>query len=512
VAKRAASAHPAHPPHVPMKVSPRAVVASHPRDTSPPVWETAEPPPGVAPTGFRLANDDQLQGLYGFAGASPFLASGGSGQGFYAFLGFPYLAALMQQSEYRRGVETLAREMTRKWIKLTYSGKTQNEQKLQQLEKALRKFKVREVFRRAAELDGGFGRAHIYIDTGVSIEDRELPLVLDKRVLRKGGLKAIRAVDPTWCYPAVYNSDDPLADDFYRPNIWYVLGKKVHATRLLPLIGREVPDLLKPAYSFGGVSLTQMAKPTVDNFTANRESVSRMLRSFSTMVLSTDMSAALNGGTGADLANRVAMYNNYRDNSGCFVVNAETATGNGVGEKLENVSAPLSGLDKLLDQSREQMAAIYGQPLVIMFGMTPGGLNATSEGEIRVWYDFVRAYQEHLFDAPLSRVLEAVQLHEFGGVDPDIGFEYEPLWQLDEAAQASVEKTKAETHDLYCNSIGAVGPDEVRESVAADESGPYAGLDLKGPAPGPPVDPMGAPDADGGEAEPEPADEQRDGT
>ena len=63
---------------------------------------------------------------------------------------------------------------------------------------------------------------------------------------------------PTWSYPGVYNSSDPLAEDFYKPHTWYVFGKEVHRSRFLTLLSREVPDMLKPAYSFGGISMSQL--------------------------------------------------------------------------------------------------------------------------------------------------------------------------------------------------------------------------------------------------------------
>ena len=36
------------------------------------------------------------------------------------------------------------------------------------------------------------------------------------------------------------------------------MGRQVHTSRILTFIGRPVPDLLKPAYSFGGLSLVQL--------------------------------------------------------------------------------------------------------------------------------------------------------------------------------------------------------------------------------------------------------------
>ena len=44
-----------------------------------------------------------------------------------------------------------------------------------------------------------------------------------------------------------------------------------------------------PAYAFGGLSMTQMMKPYVDNWLQTRQSVNDIIQNFSTSVLKTDM-------------------------------------------------------------------------------------------------------------------------------------------------------------------------------------------------------------------------------
>ena len=63
---------------------------------------------------------------------------------------------------------------------------------------------------------------------------------------------------------------------------WYVIaGKELHVSRFLTFVGREVPDMLKPAYSFGGLSIYQMLKPYVDNWLRTRQSVSDLVQKYS---------------------------------------------------------------------------------------------------------------------------------------------------------------------------------------------------------------------------------------
>ena len=111
-----------------------------------------------------------------------------------------------------------------------------------------------------------------------------------------------------------------------------------------------------------------------------------------------------------------------------------------------------------------------------LLGITPSGLNASSDGEIRVFYDSIRAAQEQMFQDPLQKVIDILQLHLFGDIDPNVGFVFNPLWQLDEAAQSSVRKTDADTDAVYVE-LGVLAPEEVRTRLADSEDSPYAGLD-----------------------------------
>jgi phage-related protein (TIGR01555 family) len=374
--------------------------------------------------------------------------------------------------------ETIAEELTRKWIKITTRGDDDKADKIAKLEDETHAFDLQRLFCRAAECDGLFGVSHLYVDTGDTDDVPELQTVLiaDRRKMKPGTLKAFRVVEPLWCYPNDYNSTDPLASNFYRPRTWFVQSKLLHSSRLITMASREVPDILKPAYMFGGLSLSQMAFPYVENWLRTRQSVADLLASFSVSGLKTNMDAILNGGDQSDLVRRAQLYNANRSNSGMMLIDKES-------EEFFNISTPLGGLDALQAQAQEQMASVAGIPLVKLLGITPSGLNASSDGEIRVFYDHIRAMQEKTFRPALERALALIQINTFGEIDPAITFEFEPLWQLDEAAMASVEKTKADTHAVYVD-IGAVGPDDVRQAVAMDHAGPYHGLDLDGPAPG----------------------------
>ena len=151
-------------------------------------------------------------------------------------------------------------------------------------------------------------------------------------------------------------------------------------------------------------------------------------------------------------------------------------------EALSNISAPLGTLDHLQAQSQEQMAAPARIPLIKWLGYTPSGLNASTSDDIRTFYDSIHGRQERVYDDILTKALKVIQLSEWGFIDDELYHEFNPLWQLDEAGQAAVRKTDADTASVLITGQ-MITPDEGRKAMASGQHGPWAGLEGDAPEP-----------------------------
>jgi uncharacterized protein len=436
------------------------------------------------------------------------------------FLGYPRLAQMTQRPEFRLFGEIMSEEMTRKWIdfrgtddestKEEDKPKDRNnddeesdqerkkqekgprsddrnkeiERKIVELRQFMDEIGARRVYKTLAAHDNYYGIGHLYLDLkGADMNNMRDPENStsigngrDKFTKAKLGvncLQGIRTIEPVWCYPTAYNSMNPLSPDFYDPQVWYVMGTEIHKTRLLPLIGRPVSDLLKPAYAFGGLSMTQMAQPYVDIWLRTRESVGEIIHAFSVMVLQTNMSTTTqpggSGGGGGDVVARMMLANMLRDNQGMMVIDKAT-------EDFKNISAPISGLDALQAQSQEHMFSVSRIPAVKFAGIQPLGLNATSEGELRAFNDTIHGQQEHLFRTNLTTLVDIAQISLWGKRDPDITFDFLPLQEETPKEKGEITKLEAETDQIRIDS-GVVSPEEVRAKVVADPESGFHGLD-----------------------------------
>jgi len=127
------------------------------------------------------------------------------------------------------------------------------------------------------------------------------------------------------------------------------------------------------------------------------------------------------------------------------------------------------------------MAAPCHIPLIKLLGITPSGLNSSSDSEIRVFYDYVHAMQEALFTDPLEIILKVIQLDLFGEIDSNITFDYEPLYALDGEALARVRKSDADTAQVLIHG-GVISAGEERLRLVGDPNSGYQGLDGALPA------------------------------
>ena len=236
--------------------------------------------------------------------------------------------------------------------------------------------------------------------------------------------------EPFWVQAHDYNTNDPLASDWYEPQTWNVVSKVVHKSRLLTLISSPVSDMLKPAYAFGGIPLIQKAKPYVDNFLQMRQNAQDYTRSLSMYVLASNMPSLLGGNANdPSILNRAEAAARFRSAKNMMLIDKET-------EEVSSVSLAVAGIDRLVAQAQEHISAVSRIPLVKWMGLSPSGLNASSEGEIRVYYDLIHAEQEFLLRTPIQYVLDLIQIELFGDVDSDITFEFVELYEMTELEKA----------------------------------------------------------------------------
>lgn len=421
-----------------------------------------EPPHGVVPKGGKSAIAEDSCALSAYNAYNDL-------QFFSTFMGYPQLSALAQSSDYRMVGETTAQEMTRAWGKIVGCD---DAEKIKQLEDEFERLDVREIFRKHILNESIFGLSHIFIDVGAV--DTSIRLIPSN--VKKGSLKRIGLIEAIHTTPSFYNANDATADDFYKVSNWFALGKNIHQDRLLTLVMRPVPDMLKPAYNFGGASMIQLMHPYVQRWQRTVDSVSDLIKAFSITALKTDMSNLLAGGEDgvSELQKRLALFDEIRDNLNLMALNS--GNGDSGGEDLVQINTPLSGLDTLVTKAQEQMSMPSHTPLVKLTGITPSGLNASSDGEIQVYYDWIMSLLNAHILPQLKRLLEVAQMSLFGEIDESIVFQFNSLTQMSDKEKSEIEINRS---TALGNNVanGLISQEEARQTLVDDENLPYQNID-----------------------------------
>lgn len=118
-------------------------------------------------------------------------------------------------------------------------------------------------------------------------------------------------------------------------------------------------------------------------------------------------------------------------------------------------------------------------PATRFLGQSPNGLNSTGESDIVNYYDGLDGKRKLFLRDPFQEVFEILVRDALRSEYPtDLWWEFRPLWQLDEEKRAAVNKTNAETAEIYDrNGLLPAGP--LRDGVSGRviEDGVFPGYE-----------------------------------
>ncbi len=400
---------------------------------------------------MAMAMDAMLDscGFYGLIQHAYQLGQPPQGNG---FIGYAALSELKPNGLISACVETVADDMLRAWIDIKQeedADKQEEDADKQDIdipkavEDRFKELKLQKVFREATAMTQYFGGCLIFINTGNLDPDvLKTPLnISDKSAeLGQGRLHGFKVVEPINVFPGTYNSINPLRDDYFEPDWWWVMGIQVHASRFIKITSGDVPVLLRPSYNFFGVPHAQILWDYVLHFQKDRVATSRALSKYSDYVFKEgglrDAMMAPDGTSQID--RRVAIMARYRSNDGITVIDKDE-------EDIVKVESSLGGLVDIAKQSLNYICCINRTPAEKLLGEPPPGFNSTGESSIKNYNKHISAQQEKILKDGIERALQIVQLDLFGKIDQSITFEFCKLDENDRQIESGIKKANTDT-------------------------------------------------------------------
>lgn len=392
--------------------------------------------------------------------------------GSQGFVGYQMCAILAQQWLIQKACVVPARDAIRKGFKITsHDGADLPPEVLKKIERANKRMRLKRSLVEFVKMGRVFGiRVALFVVHSDDPEYYVKPFNADG--ITQGSYRGISQIDPYWVTPELTTADamDPASIDFYEPTFWIVNGKRVHKSHLVIMRGPEVPDILKPAYLYGGVSVPQMIYERVYASERCANEAPQLMLTKRATVMKTDVAeASANPEAFAEAMNE---WRARLDNFGVKVV--------GHDDEVSQHDTSLADLDANIMTQYQLVAAIANVPATKLLGTSPKGFNATGEFEEANYHEELESLQANDMQPLIERHLLCLMRSE---IEPAVGERYAldivwpPLDSLTAEEQANVNKTKAD-RDKVLFDAGAIDGLDIRKRLAKDQAGDYEGIDV----------------------------------
>ena len=136
-------------------------------------------------------------------------------------------------------------------------------------------------------------------------------------------------------------------------------------------------------------------------------------------------------------------------------------------EDFARVATPITGVPELLHMAHQRLSAALDTPLTRLFGVSPGGLSATGESDLKLWHATIRNAR-NVYLAPRLRRLFSLLMRAKDGptsgrVPAGWSLDWPSLWDMTPLEEAQVHTAQATADSSYINA-GVVTAEEVGTS------------------------------------------------
>lgn len=279
---------------------------------------------------------------------------------------------------------------------------------------------------------------------------------------------ALHVLEPRQLWPETYYTD-LSHPKFGQPETWRFMPlnmsrgaglamQVIHESRLVMFVANQVSVQTQPGQREGwGDSDLSRPRNAIADYGLSWGSATTILHNFGRDVLQLEGWADLAAQEGTDgiMARRISAFETMNSTLRIGVIDAK--------DRFTPRGGSLAGLDAVLVQQAQYVAAACDMPVTVLMGMSPAGLNATGDMDVRNWYATIENDQATTYKPKLEQVLRLLLLSN-GGKEPKTwSVEFRPLMTPSEKETAETRMIVAQTDQIYAD-MSAVSADDVAES------------------------------------------------
>lgn len=299
----------------------------------------------------------------------------------------------------------------------------------------------------------------------------DTPLDIDK--LGEGCLTHLTVIEceRLQAFPDLFQLD-PTKPGFGEPEFYTLANTKsfrIHRSRVLPFYGIPLPFYAKQRlrFSYWGASILRRVFEAIVNADMTTAGSASLVSEASVDVIKYNglQNFLLAPGGEEKLQTRFALAKLLKSVNNVMLLDST--------ETFEQHQQSFAGLGDLLDRYLGIVAGAADIPATRLLGSAAKGLNATGEGDLKNYYDNIRAAQKTDL-APNLRTLDKIMQRSLWGQEvKDWNYKWASLFQLSAAEQATAEQARA-TRDQTYLAAGVVDEHIVAQQLYED--GTYTNL------------------------------------
>lgn len=342
----------------------------------------------------------------------------------------------------RRIVTTVADDMTREKAKLDWDGYDDDEGGAQAIERAESAFGFWDKVNCALQWGRLYGGCVILM---VIKGDKDLSQPLDVGRLGKDSLQLLHVLDRRRIVPGSVIEDDLSSPNFGLPRFYDVAESfvSVHWSRIVRFGGQKLPYFVWQQNQYWDDSVLQAPLDSIKNYDTATGAVAAMMWEANVDVLKTALTEQLSqpGGEAA-VETRLVNAMTLKSINHTLVIDKES-------EEFEQKQYAFGGIHDVILNFVMDVCGAADIPATRLFGMSPAGLNATGESDLRNYYDHVSSRRETALRPQLMRLYEVLVRSTLGSMPENFKLTFPPLWQVSDKEEAEIGKIRAETDEIY---------------------------------------------------------------
>ncbi|WP_457659671.1 anti-CBASS protein Acb1 family protein [Sinorhizobium medicae] len=285
-----------------------------------------------------------------------------------------------------------------------------------------------------------WGGAAMVIGTG----DQDLTQPLDVERIGKSGLKYLTVMSRRHLTAGEIERD-PASEWYGKPKLYQLksadgMQVDIHPSRLVIFNGNPPPDdeLVSTTYAGWGDSVLLSVVDAIKQADGTAANIASLVFEAKVNVIRIPdfMQNLGNAEYRAKILERYTLAATAKGINGDLLLDKE--------EEYEQKTASFATLPDILMSFLQIVSGAADIPATRLLGQSPAGMNATGESDLRNYYDRLQAMQTVEMTPAMTRLDECIIRSALGSRDPDIYYEWAPLWGMSEKEKADVFKTKAD--------------------------------------------------------------------